>query len=163
MATIIVFILVIGVVSTLVLDIWAQLQQKVAGVPAPDWGVAGRWVQGLSRGQWVLDASPSKAPNSYDKTVGWLFHYGVGIVYAALLFVIGGSAFAIQPSVWPPIAIGLILATLAGLFIFLPGLGAGIAGSKLPDQKTAIMHMLIGHAIFACAQYVTAVCLAALI
>ncbi|WP_423820624.1 DUF2938 family protein [Salinisphaera sp. SPP-AMP-43] len=163
MTTIIIFILVIGVVSTLVLDIWAQLQQKLAGVPAPDWGVAGRWVKGLTHGQWVLDADAGQGPSSHDKTVGWLFHYGVGIVYAALLFVIGGSVFAVQPTLGPPIAVGLVLATLAGLFIFLPGLGAGVAGSKLPDQKAAIMHMLVGHLIFALAQYLTALTLSALL
>ncbi|WP_158583521.1 DUF2938 family protein [Salinisphaera sp. Q1T1-3] len=162
MATIIVFSLIIGIVSTLVLDIWAQIQQRVAGVPAPDWGTAGRWVRGLSRGEWVL-RDGTAAPSATDRTVGWLFHYGVGIVYGFFLFLIAGAAFAVHPTLIPPLIVGVIIATLAGLFIFLPGLGAGVAGAGLADQKTAIRNMLIGHLIFAVAQYLTAVCLAAIV
>ncbi|MES1938245.1 DUF2938 family protein [Salinisphaera hydrothermalis] len=161
MGTIIVFTLVIGVVSTLVLDLWALLQQRVAGVEAPDWGVAGRWVKGLTRFQFVLDSSDGQAPTHDDKVVGWIFHYLVGIAYALLLFLIWGYAFAVHPTLWPTVVIGLFLTTFAGLFIFLPALGAGLAGARLPDQKAAIARMIVGHVVFMLAQYFTALCLAA--
>lgn len=161
MGTIIVFTLVIGVVSTLVLDLWALLQQRVAGVAAPDWGVAGRWVKGLAQGRFVLDSSDDNAPTPNDRAIGWSFHYLVGIAYALLLFLIWGHAFAVHPTLWPTVVIGLLLTTFAGLFIFLPGLGAGLAGARLPDQKATIGRMIVGHVVFMLAQYFTALLLAA--
>lgn len=163
MGAIIVFTLVIGIVSTLVLDAWAQLQQKIAGIAAPNWGIAGRWVKGLARFEFVLNASDDSTPSQNDKIIGWAFHYLVGIAYALLLFIIWGRAFAIHPTLWPTIVIGLFATTFAGLCIFLPGLGAGFAGSKLPDQKMAITRMVIGHIVFMLGQYLTALCLSALL
>ncbi|MES1938447.1 DUF2938 family protein [Salinisphaera hydrothermalis] len=163
MGTIIVFTLVIGIVSTLVLDAWAQLQWKAAGIAAPNWGIAGRWVKGLSRFEFVLDSSDDHEPSHSDKIVGWAFHYLVGIAYALLIFVIWGRAFAVHPTLWPTIVIGLFASTLAGLCVFLPGLGAGFAGSKLPDRKMAITRMVVGHIVFMLGQYVAALGLSALL
>ncbi len=53
-------IIVIGIVATLVTDIWQRLLQAIAGLPPARWGLIGRWVAGFPRG--VLFINRSRRP-----------------------------------------------------------------------------------------------------
>jgi len=46
-------IIAIGIVATLVTDIWQRLLQAIAGLPPARWGLIGRWVAGFPRGAFV--------------------------------------------------------------------------------------------------------------
>jgi hypothetical protein len=46
-------IIVVGIVATLVTDIWQRLLQAIAGIPPARWGLIGRWVAGFPRGVFV--------------------------------------------------------------------------------------------------------------
>ncbi|RQW62771.1 DUF2938 family protein [Vibrio viridaestus] len=152
MNDIIKFCIFVGIGSTLVLDVWVMLVQKVTGIPPTNWSVVGRWLKGLPKGSLVLgDASNL---NQSDKVIGWIFHYIIGIAYAVLLILYAGTGFIDNPQWEAVIVIGLVVSTLAGLLILMPGLGAGVLGRKLPNQMLMILYLIIAHAVFAVGQYV---------
>ena len=146
----------IGAGATIILDGWALLVTRAYGAPAPRWDLVGRWVAGLPRGRFVL-ANPGAAPPvPGELAIGWLVHYAIGIVYAALLLALAGLAWARQPTLAPAILVGWL--TLAAPFLVMqPGMGAGIAASKTPDPTAARLKSVIGHTVFGLGLYGAAV------
>ncbi|GHB34564.1 DUF2938 family protein [Salinicola rhizosphaerae] len=151
------FILVVGIGSTIVLDLWAWLVAKTTGMAGTDWGVVGRWLLDIPSGRVVLDSRPDRpAPGGREKTVGWLFHYLVGLAYAMLILLVWGVDYIADPKVVPVFWVGVVISSLAGLLILMPGLGGGILGRKLPNQAAIIAYVIIAHIAFAAGQYVFA-------
>src|SRR5713101_4023578 len=77
-------IIVIGIVATLVTDIWQRLLQAIAGVPPARWGLIGRWVAGFPRGVLVHQSIAAAKSVRGELALGWAFHYAIGIAWAAL-------------------------------------------------------------------------------
>ncbi|WP_251976153.1 DUF2938 family protein [Salinicola avicenniae] len=151
---VVVFILVVGVGSTIVLDLWAWLVAKTTGMAGTDWGVVGRWLLDIPKGRLVLDSRPDRpAPGGREKIVGWLFHYLVGLAYAMLILLIWGVDYIADPQVMPVFWVGVVISSLAGLLILMPGLGGGVLGRKLPNQAVLIVYVIIAHIAFAAGQY----------
>ena len=44
----IVFILLIGIGATLVMDLWALLRKQLFGIAPTNWGMVGRWIGPVS-------------------------------------------------------------------------------------------------------------------
>jgi len=78
-------IIVIGIVATLVTDIWQRLLQAIAGVPPARWGLIGRWVAGFPRGVFVHQSIAAAKSVRGELALGWAFHYAIGIAWAAPL------------------------------------------------------------------------------
>lgn len=152
MESILLFCTVVGVASTIVLDVWVLIVQKVTGIPPTNWGIVGRWVLGLFEGELVIDDASSE-PSIFERTVGWLFHYVIGISYAILLILIYGEAIISNPTVMPFVIVGLVISTIAGLGILMPALGAGFFGRLLPNKPVTYLYVIVAHAVFATAQY----------
>ena len=153
MKDVVIFSLIVGIGSTIVLDLWARGLQRFAGLPATDWGMVGRWLSGLSEGRAMLDVTNSAPPSGSEKAGGWIFHYAVGILYALALPLLFGIAFVYAPTIGPIIIIGLVVSTLAGLIILYPGMGGGFFASKTPNQGARIVYLIIAHSVFAAGQY----------
>lgn len=153
MHDILLFTLLVGLGSTIALDIWVTLLEKIIGFPATNWGMVGRWLGGLLRGQLVLDASNTEAPSGGEKGLGWAFHYGVGLAYALLIPLFFGSEIIMAPTALPFVIIGLLASTVAGLVILFPGMGGGFFASKLPNQGVVIVYLIVAHGVFALAQF----------
>ncbi len=147
------FCLLVGIGSTVILDLWVTIVEKVLGIPPTDWGLVGRWITGIPKGQWTLDTTNDAPPGGAEKTLGWLFHYIVGIAYAALILLFFGTGFIHHPTVMPIIVVGLILSTVAGLAILMPALGAGFIGRLVPNWLAKFVYLLIAHAVFSVGQY----------
>lgn len=151
MENIFVFCLFVGIGSTIVLDVWVLIVEKILKIPPTNWGLVGRWLLGIPKGILVLNSDTT--PSSVEKVVGWLFHYMIGVAYAVLLLLFAGQGFIENPTVFPIFVIGLCLSTLAGLVILMPGLGAGLFGRKMPNQGGMIIYLLVAHLIFSVGQY----------
>ncbi|WP_108263488.1 DUF2938 family protein [Mangrovicoccus ximenensis] len=150
------FSLVAGIAATLVFDLWKLATDRLRGRSGSPWGMVGRWVLGLARGQAMLDQSRSDPPSRGEYAVGWAFHYAVGIAYAAMLPLFWGMGYIDAPTVWPAILIGLVLTTFAGLCILTPAMGGGFLAGNTPNQAERINETLQNHAIFAVALYMGA-------
>jgi hypothetical protein len=97
--------------------------------------------------------SISQAPKkSYETLIGWTAHYLTGIAFAGILIGVFGTAWLAAPRLGPALAVG-IGTVIAPFFLMQPGMGAGIAASKMPHPNAARLQSLITHAVFGLGLY----------
>ena len=149
-------ILCTGAGATVLVDAWSWLRQRLFGVPAPDWGLVGRWFAHMRHGRFRHDAIAAAAPVRGERALGWLAHYGIGIAYAALLPALGGGDWFRRPTPGPALLLGL-LTVAAPLLLMQPGMGAGLAGRRTKSPAATRLHSLLTHAIFGLGLYLAAV------
>lgn len=142
----------IGFTATALADLWALFQQRVLGMPGPNWALVGRWVGYMPRGQF-FHASIAKAQAlPAERVLGWSTHYLIGIGFAALLLALNGVQWVHQPTLWPALALG-VATVLAPFLIMQPGMGAGLFASKTPNPAAARARSLLAHGVFGVALY----------
>lgn len=146
------YALLIGAGATVVTDLWAVIRQHWLGVPAPNWGLVGRWFAYMPQGRFVhapITATPARRG---ERMIGWSAHYLIGIAYAALLLGIWGLGWLREPTLGPALAVGI--GTVAAPFLLMqPGMGAGIAARHAPRPAVARLHSLVMHAVFGLGLY----------
>ncbi len=121
----------IGVGATLVMDLWALLLKRLFNAPSLDYAMVGRWIGHLPRGRLTHPGIARSAPIAGERAIGWIAHYAIGVLFALLLLALWGPAWAARPTLLPALIVGI--ATVAAPFLILqPGMGAGIAHSRMP-------------------------------
>lgn len=145
----------IGAGATLVMDVWALFLKRCFGIPSLNFAMVGRWIGHLPRGHFRHESIGRAEPVRGEALLGWAAHYGIGIVFAAMLLGDVGVAWMQQPTLAPALLFG-VLSVAAPFFILQPGLGAGIAASKTPHPNTARLRSLMAHAVFGAGLYITA-------
>ena len=144
--------LLIGAGATLVTDLWAIVRGRLLGVPAPHWGLVGRWFGHMARGRFRHERIATAERVRGERAIGWTAHYLIGIAFAGVLLAICGVAWARQPTLAPALALGL--ATVAAPFLLMqPAMGAGIAASRTPRPNSARLQSLVTHAVFGLGLY----------
>ena len=108
MARYIIEIIAIGIVATLVTDIWQRLLQAT-GVPPARWGLIGRWVAGFPRGVFVHQSIAAAESVRGELALGWAFHYAIGIVWAAVYVEIVRFCLNSGPTLISALAVSLAL------------------------------------------------------
>jgi hypothetical protein len=73
------------------MDAWLALLSRL-GVPTTPFALVGRWVGHLSRGRFAHAAIAKAEPVAFERGLGWLTHYLVGIAFAGCW-----SAFKARP------------------------------------------------------------------
>ncbi|MXN20633.1 DUF2938 family protein [Pseudooceanicola sp. GBMRC 2024] len=154
------FILIVGIGATVALDLWAVVMARIGWMPGTHWPAVGRWLLGLRAGRLVLEGTDSRPYSLAEAVLGWLFHYLIGLGYAAAFPLIWGTGFLSAPTVFPVVLIGIVVSSLAGLMILMPAMGGGLFARRLPGAGGVILYVLIAHAVFALAQYLLALLLA---
>jgi hypothetical protein len=145
-----------GLGATLVLDLWSLLLKVSLGAPFPNYPMVGRWIGHFPRGQWAHGAIASAPPVGGERAIGWIAHYGIGILYAALLISFVGPDWLNAPTLLPALVVG-IATVVAPFFLMQPAMGFGIASSKTPNPNAARLRSLAAHAMFGVGLYVSAV------
>jgi hypothetical protein len=152
MTNIVTSILFIGTFATALTDVWAVLRKRVLGIPAPDFGLVGRWIGHFRRGRFRHDRIVAATPVSGEKQIGWTSHYAIGVSFAALLPLLQGARWLEQPTLAPALAVGIT--TVAAPFLLMqPGMGAGFFASRTPRPAAARLQSAITHAIFGLGLY----------
>ena len=154
----IVFIVLIGIGATLVMDLWALLRQQLFSIAPTNWGMVGRWIGHMRKGRFSHTSIANADAVSGEKIIGWTAHYVIGIGYAVLLFLIFGEAWLFEPTLGPAVVLG-IATVIAPFFILLPGMGAGVAASKTPNPNAVRLHSVLNHAVFGLGLYLSALVL----
>lgn len=150
--------IVMGVVATAVLDLWALLLKQVFGFPTPNWALVGRWFCHVPAGR-LMHEDIGKSPGfSNELAAGWIAHYAVGISFALATVLIGGAGWIKAPTPLLPLIVGWVTVG-CGWFILQPGMGAGIAASKKPDANRIRLLNVIGHTVFGLAMWGAALAL----
>jgi hypothetical protein len=145
----------IGVGATLFMDLWAAVLKRTFGIPAPNFAMVGRWLGGLRSGRFVNDNIAAAPGIAFEGVIGWTAHYGIGIFFAGLLLTIWGADWVHQPSIGPAVATGI--ATVVAPFLLMqPGMGFGVAASKMPKPNTARLRSIATHTVFGVGLFVSA-------
>ncbi len=146
------FILIIGIGATAVMDVWSIVRKPLLGVPLPNYGMVGRWIAHMAHGQFHHDNIAASSPKHGERIIGWTAHYLIGIAFAALLIGIWGESWIQSPTIGPALAIGI--GTIAAPFLLMqPGMGAGVAASRTPHPASARLQSLITHTAFGLGLY----------
>ena len=159
MSTILISGLVMGLGATIAMDIWALALNRILGIGLPNWGNVGRWVAHLRHGTVFHDNISDAAPVPRETTIGWIFHYVVGLIYGVILALIMGSAWLAAPTFFPAWIFAII--TIAGGWCLLhPGMGLGWFLSKTPTPWKNRGMGLLAHTAFGLGLWGTALVLA---
>ena len=148
-------IVLTGVGATLITDAWGLARKALLSVPAPDYGMVGRWIGHMARGKFRHDRIAAAAPIIGERALGWGAHYAIGIAFAAGLIAITGAAWLSKPTLTPALVFG-IGTVLPPFLLMQPGMGAGIAASRTPRPGSARLQSLINHAVFGLGLWLTA-------
>ena len=140
--------LLMGLLATLAMDLWALALNRFAGQLLPNWAMPGRWVAHLPAGKVFHDDIADAAPVSGELQMGWALHYGVGIVYGVALAAIMGADWLAAPTFLPAWIFSILMVGF-GWFLLQPGLGLGWAASKTPNPWTVRAMNLVAHTVFA--------------
>jgi len=146
-------IALVGAGATAVLDAWLLLLQHL-GLPTMNFVLLGRWVGHGLRGRWRHAAIAQAAPVAGERGLGWLVHYLVGIVFAALLAALPGGWLQ-APTLWPALAFGVGTVAVP-LFVMQPAMGLGFAARKTPAPLQNCARSLTNHAVFGVGLYLAA-------
>ncbi|WP_123592657.1 DUF2938 domain-containing protein [Salinisphaera orenii] len=148
----ILFIFIIGIGATAVMDAWSILRKPMLGVPLPNYGMVGRWIAHMTNGQFRHDDIAVSSPMRGERVIGWMAHYLIGIAFAALLIAIWGASWMQSPTIGPALTVGI--GTVAAPFLLMqPGMGAGVAASRTKQPGTARLQSLITHTVFGLGLY----------
>jgi DUF2938 family protein len=147
--------ILIGVGATAILDLWALLLKHAFGLPGANWGLVGRWFCHLAKGKVFHEDIAMSRPFAHELAIGWIGHYAVGILFAAILLAVTPSGWLQQPTLLPALAVGLVTVG-AGWFLLQPGMGAGVAASRRPNANQIRALNIAGHIVFGLGLYTTA-------
>ncbi|MFC6633908.1 DUF2938 domain-containing protein [Microbulbifer taiwanensis] len=157
-----VYSVAIGTGATAVMDLWALLRLRLFGVPSLDWAMVGRWLGHIPHGRFVHAGIGAAADVPGERAIGWIAHYAIGILFAALLLSICGPDWVRQPTPLPALVFGLVTVA-APFFIMQPALGAGVAAARTPNPQRARINSLLTHGVFGLGLYLSALLLQKLI
>lgn len=146
---------VVGFGATVLMDVWAILLWKAFGQSRPNWAPVGRWFWHLKNGVVFHDDIGKAETYAHELALGWLSHYAVGILYGVILALIVGDGWFAAPTFLPAWILGIVTVG-AGWFLLQPGLGIGVAASKLPNANKVRVLNLVSHTIFALGLFGTA-------
>ena len=91
-----------------------------------------------------------------ETAIGWVFHYVVGIAYAALYLAIMKLGLNSEPTLFSAFAFAIVL-LVAPWFVMQPALGFGFIAAHLQDRSTVRAINVSVHAIFGLGLYLGAV------
>lgn len=144
----------VGIIATAVADMWQQAVKWVTGIPAANWSLVGRWVAGFRDGKFYRPTIAADPRVPGESAVGWVFHYVVGIIYAAM-FVAMGTALGGRFGLLEAGAFGF--ATLAAPWLLLkPALGLGLFAHRAVNQPRDLFVTTVTHLSFGVGLYVGA-------
>ena len=144
--------LVMGVGATALMDFWAIARRRTLNIPLPDYRLVGRWFAHLARGRFRHESIAASAAVHGEHVIGWVAHYVVGVLFAALLLAVWGLAWVRHPMIGPALLVG-IGTVLAPFLVMQPGMGAGVAASRTPRPAAARVQSLVTHTIFGLGLY----------
>ncbi|MEP3279963.1 MAG: DUF2938 domain-containing protein [Stappiaceae bacterium] len=150
-----------GIGATLIMDVFAFAQKRLLGIPSLDYRLVGRWLICTMNGQFRHDTILQTPPRPFERSVGWVVHYAIGVIFLIALLAVVGLAWLDEPRLWPALAAGLV-SVLAPFAIMQPALGFGFAASKTPSPLLARMKSVVTHLSYGLGLYLTASLLVAL-
>ncbi len=143
----------IGVIATLGMDIWAAVVKYVFHLPTADWAMVGRWFGHMPRGVFIHRPIADSAAIPNELAIGWIAHYVTGLVYGLAYLYIVQVLFSSNPSLISAFAFGVVT-VVAPWFIMQPGMGAGVFAARTSRPGLMRLINLSMHTVFGASLYV---------
>jgi len=142
----------IGILATALLDIWALIVKHALKLPTANWAFVGRWFGHMPQGVFIHRHIAESTSIRHELAIGWTAHYMTGAVYGLVYLVIIRGVLASEPSLTSALIFGLV--TLAAPWLIMqPGMGAGIFASKTPRPNVVRLVNLSMHVVFGTGLY----------
>jgi hypothetical protein len=147
--------IVMGIAGAALMDAWGLALRRAFGIPTLDDALLGRWIGHMSRGRFVHQRIAAADPVPGERPLGYLVHHGIGAAFALPLLLVAGPAWADAPTPWPALAVGLGT-IVAPWLVMQPGMGAGLAGSRMPNPRATRLRNLATHAVYGLGLFIAA-------
>ncbi len=149
---VVVKVLALGVFATAIIDIWATFSNRALKFPRTNWAMVGRWLGHIPSGKFIHNPVSSSPEIKYENSIGWVFHYSIGVTYAAIyvalvVWVLGANATLLAAWVFG------LLTILSPWLILQPALGLGVCAVKAPKPNMVRAQNIAIHSIFGLALY----------
>ena len=144
-------VVIIGIASCVVMDVWQRLLKLLYSINPSDWSVVGRWFVLVVLERQIYNPTIDQvAPIKNELMIGWIVHYSVAILYSIFFFILLEYGIC-SASLINGIIFGLI-SVVVPWFFFMPVLGKGFLGMKTPSPLMACSlavgsHIAIGASI----------------
>jgi len=141
-----------GVLATVVMDLWAIIVKHVLRLPTAHWNLVGRWFAYLPRGTFIHRPISASPPIRNELALGWVGHYVTGVVYGVAYLFIMQVVMHGDPTLFSAVIFGL--ATLVAPWcIMQPAMGAGFfaRNTPTPGRTRAVnlsMHLVFGSSLY---------------
>jgi len=145
-------ILVIGIFATVIMDLWATFSNRVLKLPRTNWAMVGRWLGHIPNGKFIHNPIGNSSEVKYENSLGWAFHYFIGVVYATLYFALVVWGFEGRSTLLIAWLFGLIT-ILSPWLILQPALGLGVCAIKAANPHMVRIQNFAIHSIFGIALY----------
>ena len=142
----------IGIIATIVIDIWAVIAGRILRLPVADWAMVGRWFGHMPRGVLFHQPIAGAEPIQHERVIGWVVHYVIGVLYGIAYLVIVQGILAGEPSLISAFSFGIVT-LFAPWLILQPAMGAGVFASRTPRPAITRLTNLSMHALFGVALY----------
>lgn len=154
-ATFYLVIMIIGIMATLLIDLYSILLKRYLNISSLDYKMVGRWLLYMLKGQFMHSSIFQSPALKGEKAVGWLSHYIIGCLFSGIFILIVGQFWLFNPQFIHALLFGI--ATVSFPFLIMqPCFGFGLAASKLAKPRFARLKSLSTHALFGVGLYVCA-------
>lgn len=147
--------ILMGLAGTVAMDIWAWVLARLCVAPFPNWAMPGRWLGHIAKGRLFHADIGAAQPVKGELALGWLLHYGVGVIYGIVFAHLAGVVWVAKPdflTVW----VFSLITIAAGWFLLQPGMGLGWVASKTPNPWKVRGLGLVAHTVFAIGMWLVA-------
>jgi len=146
--------MIVGVGATLAMDLWTFIL-RLFDVTSHGLQYVGRWVAYFPSGKFIHHSIIQTPGMPYEKLIGFIAHYCIGIGFAFLLSAAFGKKWLSRPRIFPALFIGLTT-LLVPTLIIQPALGFGVAFSNMPNQGLLLLKSFSIHIIYGLGLYLSA-------
>jgi len=147
MSTSVLQIVVVGVGSCVIFDLWQRVFAIFTGIPPSNWAMVGRWLLGVLSGTGLIARDlAAQAPRPNEAAAGWGLHYAVAVGYAVIYAALMRAGW-LGAGLGDGLIFGLVSVVVPWLF-FMPALGNGMLARLTPNPPLACAVALIMHAVF---------------
>lgn len=155
LTSIIIRAVLIGLGATLTFDLWGQFLRHAFKITPSNICLIGRWIRHMQEGTFWHANIASTPHKSVECTVGWIAHYGIGVMFALVFITLVGGKWLQHPTPIPAVFFGAIT-VLAPFAIMQPLLGLGFAASKTANPTEARLRSFMNHSAFGAGLYFSA-------
>jgi len=145
-------VLLVGIFSTVIIDIWATISNRLLKLPKTNWTMVGRWLGHIPKGKFTHNPVSSSPKIKHEHIIGWIFHYFIGVIYAAIYVAIVVWGLSNDSSLLTAWFFGLFT-LLSPWLILQPALGLGFFAVNSPNANKVRLQNIALHSIFGIALY----------